>query len=109
MFALDRTSVGGQACVAVAGEVDVDTAPRMRDALLEAIAEGGAVFVDLGSVTFMDSTGLSALVVARHAADARGVPLRLRDVPPRVLKLLTLTGLDDWLSVEAMPTDGGDR
>src|SRR5215207_1290717 len=109
MFAVERTRVGGEACVAVAGEVDVDTAPRMRDALLEAIAEGEAVFVDLGSVTFMDSVGLSALIVARHAADARGLPLRLRNVPPRVLKLLTLTGLDDWLTVEATRTDGRDR
>ena len=108
MFALERTRVGGEVCVAVAGEVDVDTAPRMRDALLEVIAEGEAVFVDLGSVTFMDSTGLSALIVARQAADARGIPLQLRDVPPQVLKLLTLTGLDDWLPVEPVPTDSGD-
>jgi anti-anti-sigma factor len=67
------------------------------------------VFVDLGSVTFMDSTGLAALIVAREAADARGIRLRLRDVPPRVLKLFTLTGLDDWLPVEPVPTDSGAR
>ena len=61
MFAVERTRVAGGACVAIAGEVDLETAPRMRDALLEAIAAGDPVFVDLGSVTFLDSTGLAAL------------------------------------------------
>jgi anti-sigma B factor antagonist len=104
-FAIERSRVDGAARVAVAGEVDVDTAPRMRDALLEAIADGEPVVVDLSSVTFMDSTGLSALVVAHRAAEVSGIPLRLRGVPRQLMKLLTLTGLDGLLSVETVPTD----
>jgi hypothetical protein len=51
----------------------VDTAPRMRDALLEAIAEGEAVFVDLGSVTSRFPLGAGAVEhVAHPAADADG-------------------------------------
>jgi anti-sigma B factor antagonist len=106
MFAIERTRVNDGACFAVAGEVDVETAPRMRDALLETIAEEEAVILDLGSVTFMDSTGLSAMVAVGQAAKANGVALRLREVPPRVMKLLTLTGLDGVLTVEAVPSDG---
>jgi anti-sigma B factor antagonist len=105
MFAIERTKVSDGACIAVAGEVDVETAPRMRDALLQAIAEEEAVVLDLGSVTFLDSTGLSALVVAGQAAKANGIPLRLREVPRRVANLLTLTGLDGLLPVETR-TDG---
>jgi len=53
----------------------------------------------------MDSTGLSALVAAQHFGVARGTPLRVRQVPPRVMKLLTITGLDAVLPVETLPAD----
>jgi anti-sigma B factor antagonist len=104
-FAMERNWVAGAACVAVAGEVDVETAPRMRDALVEAVADGEQVVVDLGSVTFMDSTGLAALVVAGRVAEARGVRLRLRAVPPRVMELITTTGRHDLISLETLPRD----
>ena len=104
-FAMERNRVAGAACVAVAGEVDVETAPRMRDALVEAIADGEQVVVDLGAVTFMDSSGLSALVVAQRVAEARGVRLRLRGVRPRVMRLITITGAHGMFSVETLPTD----
>jgi anti-sigma B factor antagonist len=107
-FAIERNLVDGAACVAVAGEVDVETAPRMRDAVVEAVADGRPVVVDLGSVTFMDSSGLSALVAAHRVAEARGVPLQLRNVPRRVMKLVAITGLDSLLSIETVPTDAAD-
>jgi anti-sigma B factor antagonist len=56
----------------------------------------------------MDSTGLSALVAVGQAAKANGVALRLGEVSPRVMKLLTLTGLDGVLTVEAVPCDDRD-
>ena len=108
-FAMERNRVAGAACVAVAGEVDVETAPRMRDALVEAIADGEQVVVDLGAVTFMGSAGLSALVVAHRVAEARGVRLRLRGVPPQVMKLITITAGHDQLSVETLRADDSRR
>jgi len=108
-FAMERSRVAGAACVAVAGEVDVGTAPRLRDALVEAVADGEQVVVDLGAVTFMDSAGLAALVVAQRVAEARGVRLRLRGVPPRVLKLITVTGRHELLSLETLLTDDSRR
>jgi anti-sigma B factor antagonist len=104
-FAIECTRVDEQNCVAVAGEVDAETAPQLRDALLAALADAEAVVVDLDSVTFMDSSGLSALLVAHRAAEASGGTLRLRDVPGRVMKLLTITGLDELLTVETAPAD----
>jgi len=104
-FAIERTWLDREACIAVAGEVDVETAPRLREMLLETLDQAEAVVVDLGSVTFMDSTGLSALVMAQHFGTERGTRLRLSRVPPRVMKLLTITGLDAVLPVETLPTD----
>lgn len=102
MFAIERTRVDEGCCVAVAGEVDVESAPRMRDALLRSIAEEEeAVILDLGAVTFLDSSGLAALVVVDRAARAKGVRFRLQSVPPRVTRLLTLTGLNALLTRDA--------
>jgi anti-sigma B factor antagonist len=58
--------------VAIAGELDIATVPRLRDALASGpVAQGHAVVVDLTGVTFMDSTGLSALVTFQADAEAR--------------------------------------
>jgi anti-anti-sigma factor len=76
----------------------------MRDALLRSIAEEESVILDLGAVTFMDSAGLSALIVLDRAARAKGVRFRLQNVPPRVTRLLTLTGLHAVLTREVETT-----
>src|SRR6185369_5447303 len=58
--------------VAIAGELDMATVPRVEAALeVEPAASAGAVVVDLAGVTFMDSTGLAALVKLEHALAAR--------------------------------------
>ncbi len=104
-FAVERTS-GADGCrVAVIGEVDIDTAPRMRDALLAGLAAGKPVVADLSAVTFMDSGGLSALITTHRAAVAAGLPFRLQDVPPAVRRLLEITGMDSFLVTEPLPAD----
>lgn len=98
--------VPGGWLVEVSGEVDLHTAPSLRAALDAAVAEAseadsGAVLVDLTGVSFMDSTGLGELVGAYKALDKAGKRLHLTRGPDRVAKLLTLTGLDQVLTVHA--------
>ncbi|MGI8693548.1 MAG: STAS domain-containing protein [Geodermatophilaceae bacterium] len=110
-FAVERTSRPDGTCVAVAGEVDIDTAPRMSRALAAGLAAGRPVVVDLGAVTFMDSAGLSALIAAHKAAAAAGLTCRLQDLPPAVRRLLEVTGMDSLLVVmppaDRLPADSG--
>jgi anti-sigma B factor antagonist len=106
-FAVERTSGPDGVCVAVAGEVDIDTAPRLRLALAAALQEASQVVVDLGAVTFLDSAGLSTLIATHQRAEATGVSLRLRRVPPMVLRLLALTGMDSLLVITPTPAEGG--
>jgi anti-anti-sigma factor len=68
-FGIDESRDGERVVVAVRGEVDMATAPRLRAALERAAAEASEVRVDLREVQFMDSTGLSALVAAHQALD----------------------------------------
>jgi anti-sigma B factor antagonist len=104
-FMVERTSRPEGTCVAVAGEVDVDTAPRMRRALVAGLAAGERVVLDLAAVTFMDSSGLSALLAIHQDAKAAGLTFQLQRVPPAVLRLLTVTGMDSVLIVLPAPDD----
>jgi anti-sigma B factor antagonist len=90
----------GCTVVEVEGEVDLATAPTLQDALVEAIAaEPTEVVVDLSGVTFMDSTGLAALVRAHQRAAERGGSMRLVGASKGVRRILDLTGLDRVLEI----------
>jgi anti-sigma B factor antagonist len=95
---------GGHVAVALSGEIDIITAPEVRDALAGATSEAvTGIVVDLSEVTFLDAAGLGAL--AGGAYRARHLPggLRLVAVPPRVLRLLNITGLDRHLAAFPPP------
>ena len=88
------------ATVTVRGEVDVHTAPALRDRLAEVVSQGEErVVVFLDEVTFMDSVGLGVLVAAHKAQSARGGSLVIVCNEPRVLRVLHLTGLHRVLTI----------
>lgn len=81
--------------VHVGGEIDVYTAPALRRELDEQIQNGcKQLVVDLGNVTFMDSTGLGVLVGRLKLIRAQGGTMRIRGASERVVKVFTITGLD---------------
>jgi anti-sigma B factor antagonist len=93
-FDVSVTEVDGVPVVSVSGEVDVATAPILRDRLKELTAEGAStVVIDLHEMTFLDSTGLGVLVGALKRCREGGGDLRLVAAQPRILKLLDITGL----------------
>ncbi|GAA3463648.1 STAS domain-containing protein [Saccharothrix longispora] len=80
---------------AVTGEVDLATAPRLRDLLVGQIRLGGPdLVVDLGEVRFFGATGLGVLVDALAAAGLAGVGFCVVARTRRVLLPLSATGLD---------------
>ncbi len=99
-LAVSRQSVDGVPVVAVSGEVDVYSAPALKESLTE-LLQGGAstVIVDLTDVGFLDSTGLGALVEARSATTEAGGALALVCNQDRILKLFSITGLDGVFSL----------
>jgi anti-sigma B factor antagonist len=82
--------------VAVSGEVDVSVADQLRVAGEQAIAapDCAGLIIELDAVTFLDSTGLGALVALRNAALDSDVAFELRGVPDPVRRILELTGMD---------------
>jgi anti-sigma B factor antagonist len=95
--------VGNELVVRLGGEMDLYTAPRLRDCFdghLTQPMRSGRVIVDLEDLDFIDSTGLDALVRARDRVLAYGAELVLRSPSHRVYRLLELTGLDRLFTVE---------
>jgi anti-sigma B factor antagonist len=94
-ISISRTTAGNVPIVAVTGEVDVYSAPALKDKITELIESGDrTLIVDLGSVAFLDSTGLGALVEARTATTEAGGAMPVVCDQERILKLFTITGLD---------------
>ncbi|WP_299529805.1 STAS domain-containing protein [uncultured Streptomyces sp.] len=85
---------GPLAVLAVGGEIDLETAPALRDEALVLIREGHTQLVlDLGEVFFCDSSGLNALIGILRCAKAAGGSLTLAAVPDRVTRMLAVTGV----------------
>jgi anti-anti-sigma factor len=71
------------ATVTVAGSLDRHSSASFRDCVGEALAARPAfVVVDARGLTFVDASGLAALVRARHAASEAGVAFRVSDASP---------------------------
>jgi anti-sigma B factor antagonist len=85
---------GDVAVLAVSGEVDVATVPRLREQLHGLVASGTPrIVVDLDAVDFLDSTGLGVLVGALKRVRANGGELALVCTAPRIRKVFEVTGL----------------
>jgi anti-sigma B factor antagonist len=94
--------VGGTLVVAVAGEIDLDTAPVLHAAVTAAIRQtaGAPCILDLTAVTFLGSAGLTALLDATRVSEARREPLRIVvDSNRPVIRPIAITGLDDVLTL----------
>jgi stage II sporulation protein AA (anti-sigma F factor antagonist) len=90
-----HTTAYGVHILALAGEIDHTTADTFRQALTPDGRSPRYTVVDFRDVTFMDFSGINALVAANNTAQAHGGWLRLAHTPARVLDLLHIVGLDD--------------
>ncbi|MFC5637372.1 STAS domain-containing protein [Streptomyces bullii] len=96
----------GLAIATVDGDVDVHTAPTLRSGALEIIRRGHPrLALDLEQVGFCDSAGLSAIIGIWHAAQAAEGSLSLANVPDRLMRMLSMTGVDSLLPVHATTSD----
>ena len=91
---LEVTERNGSTVLAVRGEVDVYTAPRLREKLVELVSEGRYnLVVDLEAVDFLDSTGLGVLVGGLKRLRSHDGDLSLVCTQHRILKVFEITGL----------------
>jgi anti-anti-sigma factor len=97
-LSLDVRRDGDSTTVLAEGEIDKATAPLLRDCLTEL---RGDVVLDLAALEFLDSTGLGVLIRANRNLEETGGTLRVRDPQPQVRRVLDITGLGEWLTIES--------
>ncbi|MCU1504074.1 MAG: anti-sigma factor antagonist [Ilumatobacteraceae bacterium] len=89
----------GVAIVYAAGEIDLDSAPRLSTVLAQVAMNSTHVAVDMSEVTFIDSSGLKVLIAAHDACAASGT-LTLTRPRRQACRLLELTGTLALFDVE---------
>jgi anti-sigma B factor antagonist len=93
-FKIEDVEIDGVPVVSASGEIDVATAPPLRDRLQALTTSGrSTIVVDLLGVTFLDSTALGVLVGALKRCREAGGDLPLVIEEPRILKVFEITGL----------------
>jgi len=85
---------GPRTVVVVGGEIDVYTAPKLREQLIDLVSNGQYhLIVDMEGVEFLDSTGLGVLVGGLKRVRAHEGSLHLVCTQERILKIFRITGL----------------
>jgi anti-sigma B factor antagonist len=92
---------GDHVIVALSGEIDLYTAPRLQSQLAAALKADHPVrlVVDMSGVDFCDSTGMNVLLAAQRTAREQGGNVELSGPRPAVRKILQVTGLESVFTV----------
>lgn len=98
-LSIDVSTREASTVITLAGDIDLQTAPQLREQLASLPSEARIVVVDLGAVEFLDSSGVGALVGAAAAMRAAGGSLRLACPPPRVQKVFRISRLAEVIPI----------
>ncbi len=96
IFDISISQHDGVCVVRMSGELDLASADRLASLLAE-LSET-TVVVDLAELTFIDSSGIAALVAAKDRLGSTGRELVLTRPQPNVDRVLEMTGLEEWIS-----------
>ncbi|BCJ43903.1 hypothetical protein GCM10010168_67060 [Actinoplanes ianthinogenes] len=98
-----RTTPGddGTVTVTVLGEIDFSNADEVADGIRDAITDWSpsTVHVELRHASFIDSTGLGALIEGYRAATERNIGYVVRNPSPTFRRVLTVTGLSNFFGL----------
>jgi anti-sigma B factor antagonist len=87
--------------LSVSGEVDIQTSPILDEHVERVLGQGASsMVVDLGGVTFLDSTGLSVLIAGLKRCQDAGGTMRVTSPRPNVRRVFEVTGLTDVFQID---------
>ena len=92
---VETSNVEGGSVVTLRGEIDVYTAPRLREAITELVDDDATnIVLDMQQVDFLDSTGLGVLVGGLKRAKTKDGTLAIVATQQKILKIFDITGLN---------------
>ena len=96
----EYSAAPGRTVIAVSGEIDVYTAPRLREMLIRLVDEEKYhLIVDMEGVEFLDSTGLGVLVGGLKRVRSHDGGIDLVCTQGRILRIFRITGLSKVFSI----------
>ena len=98
---------GAWTVVSLGGEVDLSWSQQVRRAVLDALGASQAVAVDLAKVSYIDSSGIAALVEGFQSARGKGQRFVLVEVSDAVLAVLRLARLDKVFAIHRSLDEAG--
>jgi anti-sigma B factor antagonist len=108
-FSISHAQRGAWTVVTVSGEVDMATGPALRDDVAGVLTAGSKrIVLDLSGVTFMDSSGLGALISIHRRARLLEAEVRLGAPSERVAEILRLTSLHRVFKVHSTLAGAAD-
>ncbi len=104
-----KTPREGVAIVALSGEVDVYTSPRVKQEIVDLLNQGTTrMIIDVTRVEYLDSTGLGVLIGGLKRAREHDGDLRLICDNPRILRIFGITGLTKIFDIHPTEEEGLD-
>lgn len=91
----------GRIVISLNGEIDLETAPAVRKALLDNLKSGKPLLIDLAEVSYIDSSGIASLVEGLQLARKQRSDLALVAVSSRARRVLELARLDKVFTIHA--------
>jgi anti-sigma B factor antagonist len=105
-LSLETRHEDGRTIIEVGGEIDVYTAPKLRDKITELVGNGEYnLVIDMEKVDFLDSTGLGVLVGGLKKVRAHDGSMRLICNQERLLKIFRITGLAKVFAIHGSQAD----
>jgi anti-sigma B factor antagonist len=96
----EQGSQAGHHVIAARGEIDLFTAPDLKQVITDAIEDGShRVVIDLSEVSFLDSTALGVLIGAVKKLRSRGGALAIVNTEASIAKTFEITGLDQIFTI----------
>ncbi len=96
----------GVTVVALSGDVDMESSPKIRGTLLDSVGMKKAVLVDMSDVSYIDSSGVASLVEAYQIARSNKTSFALANVSSSALRVLELARLDKVFTIHPSLADG---
>ncbi|MFQ5506593.1 MAG: STAS domain-containing protein [Planctomycetota bacterium] len=103
---LETTEHEGYRLLSVAGEVDMQSSPRLRDELKLQLKGTGILKLDLRNVSYLDSSGIAVLIQGMKWAQRERIDYRLVDPSEQVRSVIELAQLQDFFSIESSGESG---
>ncbi|MCS1352137.1 STAS domain-containing protein [Mechercharimyces sp. CAU 1602] len=102
----ERSGIDTGSVLVIRGEIDVYTAPALRDKVMPLTKKEDHITLDLSGVDYIDSTGLGVLIGAYKALRVKDGQLTLVGVGSRLYRLLEITGLSEIFTIHQGEKEG---